>query len=116
MEKNNNVIISSVRTEIKTDKEDSKYTIIYWFKDRVKALVLDEDSDNYMEFVYTAKYPKDKTYSIYQVDKYRVTINEEKAFVKSMINDSNFAKANKIKAILYRKEEDHPYAVVVEDF
>lgn len=116
MEKKNNVIIPSVRTEIKTDKEDPKYTIVYWFKDRVKALVLDKDSDNYMEFVYTAKYPKDKTYSIYQIDKYVTPINEEKAFVKTMIKDSNFAKGNKVKAILYRKEEDHPYAVVVEDF
>lgn len=116
MEKNNNVIIPSVRTEIKTDKEDSEYTIVYWFKSLVKALVLEEDSDSYMKFVYTSKYPKDKTYSIYQVDKYVASLNEEKRFVQRMLKNSNFANANKVKAILYRKEEDHPYAVVVEDF
>ena len=91
--------------------------IIPWEAYEAKALDLIKDNDTFMRFVDASILPKSTNgYSIYMVDKDFPNIEENLDFVQQMMRDSNFAKADKIKFVLYRINANTPFAVVVENF
>ena len=91
--------------------------IIPWEAYEAKALDLIKDNDTFMRFVDASILPKSTNgYSIYMVDKDFPNIEENLDFVQQMMRDSNFAKTDKIKFVLYRINANTPFAVVVENF
>lgn len=117
----NNVIIPSKRIPIERGEGDSRsgYTkLMYWSDFGAKALVLDKSSDAFMTFVDSSVLvSKSHGYTICILDKDFPTINENCSFVQTMVKNSNFANADKVKFILYKDGKiTTPFGVVVEDF
>lgn len=91
--------------------------LICWEGYGAKALDLIKENDTFMRFVDASILPKSPNgYSVYTIDKDFPNVEENLNFVQRMMRDSNFAKADKIKFVLYRNNADTPFAVVVEDF
>lgn len=126
MENSNNnstssVIIPSRRIPIEgwdVGLMGEKSRIIAWSEYGAVALDLNKENESYMSLV-NASYlfiNSSKGYTICMVDKDFPTQMESQEFVQKMMRDSNFANADKIKFVLYRKDCVYPFAVVVEDF
>ena len=118
MEQTNNsnveasVVIPSVRIPIEPISN-----VIDWFGvfDAV-ALNVQKYSKHYMVFENISALGANKRYSIYVTNNVCPTKDERRKFVQRMMNDSNFAKGDRIKFILYVKGTKIPFGVVVEDY
>ena len=110
----NNVIIPSKRINL----DNIENGIAWNVKFGAEALVFDKDYPFYMYLTgYSNLKPSRNGYSIYMVDKDAPTLEENRLFIQRMMKDSNFAKADKIKYVLYKNGEiSNPFAVVVENF
>ena len=115
-----NISAKRIQLQYETDNVDRLFNfsrIIPWEAYEAKALDLIKDNDTFMRFVDASILPKSTNgYSIYMVDKDFPNIEENLDFVQQMMRDSNFAKADKIKFVLYRINANTPFAVVVENF
>ena len=115
-----NISAKRIPLQYETDNVDRLLNfsrIIPWETYEAKALDLIKDNDTFMRFVDASILPKSTNgYSIYIVDKDFPNIEENLDFVQQMMRDSNFAKADKIKFVLYRINANTPFAVVVENF
>lgn len=105
-----------IQTEvIKWNDKEIKQETACWADHFAKALCIDKESVNYMCF---------KTHTEFEnpLSNYRIltnpykTIRDDKEFVQRMLKNSNFAKAGKIKYVLFDVDFNHPFAVVVENF
>ena len=105
-------IIPSVRVSIEPNSS------VFDWKGKFDAVALDvqKDSGNYMIFRDISVLDANKRYSIYVTDNICPTKDERRKFVQRMMNDSNFAKGDRIKYVLYAKGTNIPFGVVVEDF
>ena len=115
-----NISAKRIQLQYETDNVDRLLNfsrIIPWEAYEAKALDLIKNNDTFMRFVDASILPKSTNgYSIYMVDKDFPNIEENLDFVQQMMRDSNFAKADKIKFVLYRINANTPFAVVVENF
>lgn len=116
-----NVIIPSRRIPIEgcdVGLMGDKSRIIAWSAYGAVALDLDKKSETYMKLVDSSfvLINETKGYTICIADKDFPTQTESQEFVQKMMRDSNFANADKIKFVLYRKNCPYPFAVVVENF
>ena len=115
-----NISAKRIQLQYETDNVDKLLNfsrIIPWEAYEAKALDLIKNNDTFMRFVDASILPKSTNgYSIYMVDKDFPNIEENLDFVQQMMRDSNFAKADKIKFVLYRINANTPFAVVVENF
>ena len=110
----NSVIIPSKRIAL----DNIENGVVWEVRFNAKALVLDKENPFYMYLVaFSNLKPSRNGYSVYMVDKETPTLEENRIFIQRMLKDSNFAKSDKIKYILYKDEEtSNPFAVVVENF
>lgn len=103
-------IIPSVRVPINTSVMD-------WSKEfDAVALNIQKDNPYYMAFQEVSILNDSKSYSIYVTDNICPTKDERLSFVQRMMKNSNFAKGDRIKFILYVKGTNIPFGVVVEDY
>lgn len=119
MKKDNSIIIQSRRLPIdnfERNIDGMLSKLIHWDLYGAKALDVDKNSPTYMSVVESSYIVTSHGYTICVADIDVPTITESYDFVQRMMRNSNFANADKIKFVLYRKDINVPFAVVVEDF
>ena len=113
---NNNVEASYIIPSVRVPIEPNSGVFDWEGKFDAIALNVQKDSGNYMVFRSISVLDANKRYSIYVTDNICPTKDERRNFVQRMMNDSNFAKGDRIKFVLYAKGTRIPFGVVVEDF
>lgn len=115
---NNSVIIGCERVDLTPylGNLDEENYVISWKSFGYLAKKFNRESDN--EETHKAFFsilPKGKKYAVRFPENRLYTNKEGMEFVETMLNRSNFAKANKIVCILYR-QENKPCGVLTEEF
>jgi hypothetical protein len=111
MKENNSIHIPSRRIELNTENG-----YVDWADYGAMALNVRKGKIELLCKDFISYFDKDKKYSVYVADNDFPTRNESVEMVQAMLNDSNFAKANKILFVLYHLRGTYPFAVVVENF
>lgn len=114
--KKNHIELSCVIPSVRVPIEPNSSVFDWNGKFDAVALNVQKDSPNYMVFQEISMLAESKSYSIYVTDNICPTKDERRTFVQRMLNNSNFAKGDKIKFILYVNGTNIPFGVVVEDF